>query len=52
MSVSSIYLGMAIQSFVIAVLMKVNLIEVSPGQQAKAGAIFLALMLLAPAVGK
>ena len=32
MSVSSIYLGMAIQSFVIAVLMKVNLIEVSPGQ--------------------
>ena len=52
MSVSSIYLGMAIQSFVIASLMKVKAIEVSPGQQAMAGAVFLVMMLLALVVGK
>lgn len=51
MSVSSIYLGMAIQSF-IASLMKVKSIEVSPGQQAMAGAVFLVMMLLALVVGK
>jgi len=42
---SDLYLGMAVQAFITAGLMKTELLKVSPGQQVVAGAIFLVMSL-------
>lgn len=49
---SKIYLGMAMQSFIVAVIMKLELVNVTPAQQALAGAMFMIIAGLFTAVGK
>lgn len=50
---SAIYFGMAVQSFIVAGLMKTELLKVSPAQQVIAGVMFLVMsLILRLAVGK
>lgn len=43
---SKVYLGMAMQAFSVAAIMKTEMINVTPGQQVVAGAIFLVMSLI------
>jgi len=43
---SNFYLGMAVQAFITAGLMKTEMIKVSPGQQVVVGAMFLVMSLI------
>lgn len=50
---SDLYLGMAVQAFITAGLMKTEMIKVTPGRQVVAGVMFLVMsLILWLAVGK
>jgi hypothetical protein len=49
---SKFYLGMAMQAFTVAVIMKLEMVNVTTAQQALAGAIFIIIAGLFTAVEK
>lgn len=49
---SKFYLGMAMHAFIAAVIMKLELVNVTPAQQALAGAMFMVIAGLFTAVEK